>query len=116
MKYKDYEAVVSFDEDARIFHGEVMNLRDVITFQGFSVDELEKAFHESIEDYLDFCKSRGELPEKPYSGKLIIRIPPELHQEISLEAKKQKVSINHLIHEALNEYTVKKGKRKKSKD
>jgi predicted HicB family RNase H-like nuclease len=108
MKYLDYEAVVAFNEEAHIFHGEVINIRDVVTFQGSSVEELEKAFHESVDDYLDFCASRGESPEKPYSGKLIVRISPELHRKVSVSARQEKVSINHLISEALEEYTTTK--------
>lgn len=108
MKYKDYESIITFDEDARLFHGEIINIRDVITFQGTNVEELEKAFHDSIDDYLDFCTSRGEPPEKPFSGKLIVRITPELHRVVSLKAKKEKVSVNHLIAEALTEYTTRK--------
>jgi len=65
MSYKCYEAVVEYDEDAEIFHGEVMNTRDVITFQGRSVDELKAALAESVEDYLACCRERGEKPEKP---------------------------------------------------
>jgi len=65
MTYKGYEAAVEYDEDAETFHGEVTDLRDVITFQGRSVSELRKAFAGSVEDYLAFCKERGEDPEKP---------------------------------------------------
>ena len=65
MTCKGYEAAVEYDEDAEIFHGEVINLADVITFQGKSVSELKKAFAGSVEDYLAFCKARGEDPEKP---------------------------------------------------
>lgn len=103
MKYKGYEAVVSFDEDAEIFHGEVINTRDVITFQGKAVAELKKAFRESIEDYLSFCKERGEMPEKPFSGTLLIRIEPSLHRKLSTAAKKKKLSLNALIQERLAE-------------
>jgi predicted HicB family RNase H-like nuclease len=60
MRYKGYEAIVEYDEDAGIFHGEVTNLRDVITFQGASTPELMEAFAASVEDYLAFCKERGE--------------------------------------------------------
>jgi hypothetical protein len=60
MKYKDFEAVVVFDEEANIFNGEVVNIKDVITFQGASTTELRKAFEDSVEDYLAFCKERGE--------------------------------------------------------
>ena len=66
MTYRGYEAGIRFDEDACIFHGEVINTCDVITFQGSSVKELKKAFEESVEDYLAFCESRGEEPDKPF--------------------------------------------------
>ncbi len=65
MKYKGYEARVQFDDEAGLFHGEVVNLRDVITFQGTSVAELRAAFRDSVDDYLEFCASRGEQPAKP---------------------------------------------------
>ncbi len=65
MKYKEYEAAGNFDEKANIFHGEVVNASDVITFQGSSTEEFRKAFEDSVEDYLAFCKERGEDPDKP---------------------------------------------------
>ena len=68
MTFGSYEAAVEYDEEAEIFHGEVINLRDVITFQGKSVAELKKAFAGSVEDYLVFCKARGEDPEKTHAA------------------------------------------------
>lgn len=62
--YKDYEAIIEFDEHANTFNGEVANIRDVITFQGSSAAALKEALAESIEDYLAFCAGRGEGPEK----------------------------------------------------
>ena len=64
MEYKGYIGKVEFD-DAGIFYGEVINVCDVITFQGESVQEIRQAFQDSIEDYLEFCASRNEYPEKP---------------------------------------------------
>ncbi len=101
MKYKGYEAIVNFDEEARIFHGEVVGLKDVITFQGSSVDELEQAFIDSVEDYLAFCKERGEQPEKTFSGNLRLRLPPKLHAFLSQEAHRKGVSLNKLIYSKL---------------
>jgi len=72
--YKSYMGHVEFDDDADIFHGEVINTRDVITFQGKTVAEIKKAFRESVDDYLAFCKERNEEPEKPFSGKFNLRI------------------------------------------
>lgn len=101
MTYKNYDAVVEYDDDARIFHGEVVNLRDVITFQGKSVAELKKAFAASVEDYLAFCKERGEEPEKPFSGQFVVRAEPKLHKSISLAAKRAGVSLNKWVTSAL---------------
>ena len=69
MEYKGLSGKVEFDDEANVFHGEVINLRDVITFEGKTVEELREVFHESIDDYLEFCAARGEDPEKPYPGK-----------------------------------------------
>ena len=66
--YKGYIGKVAFDADARLFHGEVVGIRDVVTFQGQSVTELEAAFKASVDDYLAFCRDRGEEPDKPCSG------------------------------------------------
>jgi predicted HicB family RNase H-like nuclease len=64
MKYKGYKAIVAFDENAKLFHGEVINIRDVITFQGKAVEELKRAFADSVENYLAFCKEREEESAK----------------------------------------------------
>ena len=94
MEYKGYVGKVEFDDEAGIFHGEVLDTRDVITFQGQSVDELKTAFQESIDDYLAFCKQRGEEPNKPFSGQFITRIPPELHRQVNLAASISGKSLN----------------------
>ncbi len=104
MRYKDYEAIVKFDDDAEIFHGEVINIRDVITFQGASVKELKTAFQDSVEDYLDFCKSRGEDPEAPFSGKFALRMDPDLHKRAVVEARREGKSLNAYVVEAVREH------------
>lgn len=101
MKYKGYQGHVSYDEKAKLFHGEVIGLKDVITFQGTSVDELEQAFKDSIDDYLEFCEELGKSPEKPFSGKLVLRIAPEVHERAAFEAKSHGVSLNSWINEAV---------------
>jgi predicted HicB family RNase H-like nuclease len=103
MEYNGYIAKVEFDDEAEIFHGEVINLRDVITFQGTSVTELQQAFQESVEDYLAFCAERGEEPEKPFSGKFSLRIDPELHRQITLQARLANKSLNSWVNEQLQE-------------
>ena len=101
MTYQSYEALVEYDEDADLFHGEIVNLRDVITFQGRSTAELKKAFAESVEDYLAFCAKRGEEPEKPFSGQFVVRVAPNLHRRIASAARKNNQSLNKYISEVL---------------
>jgi predicted HicB family RNase H-like nuclease len=102
MEYKGFYAQVVFDEDADVFHGEIINLRDVITFEGETVEELRQAFQDSVDDYLEYCAERGENPEKSYSGKFVVRVNPELHKRVALEARKRGVSINSLVGEAIS--------------
>ena len=103
MEYKGYLGDVIFDSEAHIFHGEIINTRDVITFQGKSVDELEKAFQDSVDDYLDWCKEDGIEPEKPYSGRFNLRLSPVLHREIAITARKMKISINKFVEKAVED-------------
>lgn len=103
MKYKGYHGQVSYDEEAKLFHGEVVGLRDVITFQGTSVGELEQAFKDSVDEYLDFCKELGRSPEKPFSGKLILRLPPEIHERAAYEAKCSGVSLNAWLKQGIQQ-------------
>ena len=101
MTYKGYTAHVEYDDEARMFHGQVMNTRDVITFQGTSVEELETALRGSVDDYLSWCEEEGATPEKPYSGKFNLRLPPELHREMAIMAKRMNVSINGFVEKAI---------------
>ncbi len=101
MEYKGYVGKVEFDDEAGIFHGEVLDTRDVITFQGQSVAELKTAFQGSIDDYLAFCEQRGEEPNKPFSGQFVTRIPPELHRQVNLAASISGKSLNAWVVEQL---------------
>ena len=103
MEYKGYIGHVEFDAEAEIFHGEVINTRDVITFQGKTVEEIKEAFHESVEDYLKYCIKLGQQPEKPFTGKFMLRIPPDLHRKIYVAAKQSGESINAWIKEQLEQ-------------
>ena len=101
LKYKDYIGHVEFDEEAEIFHGEVSNTRDVITFQGTSVEEIKKEFVESIDCYIEFCEERGESPERPFSGKFNVRLDPELHRVAFIAAKQAGISLNKWVTKAI---------------
>jgi predicted HicB family RNase H-like nuclease len=87
MEYKGYLARTEFDDEANLFHGEVVNIRDVVTFQGTSVGELRQALKDSVEEYLAFCAERGEEPENPFSGRLTVHLSPEQHRQVLLAAE-----------------------------
>lgn len=101
MQYKGYIGKVALDGQAGILHGEVIGIRDVVTFQGKSVAEIEKAFRESVDDYLAFCRERGEQPEKPCSGQFVVRVDSELHRRASILARAEGASLNAFVGEAL---------------
>lgn len=101
LKYKGYTGVVQFDDEAMIFHGEVVDLRDVITFRGTTPEEIKKEFETSIDGYLDWCKELGQEPEKPFSGNIHLRLQPELHAKLVAEAKFNSVSLNSYINQTL---------------
>ena len=105
MQYKGYTGKVDFDDEANIFHGEVIGLRDVITFQGKTVEALQEAFRVSVDDYLEFCAKRGEKPEKPFTGKFMVRLTPDLHRKVYVAAKKSGSSLNAWILQTL-EYST----------
>ena len=94
MTYKGYRAKVEFDDDAGVFHGRVINTRDVIFFEGTSVDELNREFHFSIDDYLAMCAERGEDPDRPFSGRVPLRISPEIHRAATMAAQEEGKSLN----------------------
>jgi predicted HicB family RNase H-like nuclease len=95
LEYKGYVGTVEADEGT--FVGRVAGLRDVITFEGRSFEEVERAFRESVDDYLAFCAERGEAPDRPYSGKIPLRIEPELHRKAAACARAEGLSLNQWI-------------------
>jgi len=107
LRYKGYDAIAEVDDEAKIIHGEVLHLNDVITFQADCMADLEQAFHDSVDDYLAFCEENHRKPEKPYSGKVLLRMTPEMHREVITAAKRKKESVNTYIAEALSAYTTK---------
>ena len=101
MEYHGYRAAVTFDDDAGIFHGEVIDTRDVITFQGESVIELRQSFADSVEEYLAVCSERGRPPDKPFSGRIPLRVTPEMHRAATAAARTEGKSLNAWLAETV---------------
>src|SRR5437868_3301123 len=79
MTYKGYTARIEYDERDDIFVGRVLGIRSIISFHGATAADLRKQFHHVVDDYLSECKQEGLQPEKPASGRLLLRVPPEIH-------------------------------------
>lgn len=103
ITYKGYIGSVRYSEEDEVFHGRIEAINDLIMYEGTSVKELKKAFHEAVDDYLETCKEMGREPQKPFKGSFNIRIPSDLHKKAAAKAAMLGVSLNQLVKKALEE-------------
>ena len=101
MHYKGYTARIEFDDRDSIFVGRVLGLRTIISFHGATVTQLRKAFRHAIEDFLSDCEAQGIAPEKPASGKLLLRMPSDLHGAALVAAQAAGKSLNQWATEVI---------------
>ena len=94
MTYKGYAAKIEYSDDDDCFVGHIAGIKDVIGFHADSVKELRRAFEEAVDDYLVTCEKVGREPQRPYSGKLMLRVPPEIHARAAMMAEAHGMSIN----------------------
>jgi predicted HicB family RNase H-like nuclease len=94
MSYKGYNARVEFDAEDRLFVGHLAGVRDIVGFHGASVAQLETAFREAVNDYLAACKKLGQSPNKPVSGRVMLRLRPDVHARARARAQVEGVSFN----------------------
>lgn len=101
LTYSGFVGSVHFSADDEVFHGKIEGIDDLVTFEGKSVDELKKAFHREVDDYLALCKKIGKETRKSYKGSLNVRISPDVHRKAALKAATMGISLNQLIQEAV---------------
>ena len=101
MNYRNYAARIEFSSEDDCFIGHIAGIRDVVGFHADTVESLKQAFHEAVDDYLETCELVGKSPQKPYSGKLMLRMPPEVHAAVATAAEVSGKSINQWASEAL---------------
>lgn len=94
MKYKGYFAKIEYDEIDRIFVGHLAGIKDIVGFHGTTVEELENAFHESVDSYIAISEETGRKAQKPFSGNLMLRVPPDVHAAVATTAAIHGKSIN----------------------
>ena len=101
MIYKDYIARIEYSTEDGCLIGEIAGIRDIVGFHGDSVAELQAAFEEAVEDYLEMCEESGRPPQKPYSGELTLHIPPEIHTSIAIAAEASGQNLNQWVTDTL---------------
>jgi predicted HicB family RNase H-like nuclease len=102
MNYKGYAARIEYSDEDGCFIGHIAGIKDVIGFHAESVNELRMAFEEAVDDYLATCEKVGRAPQKPYSGKLMLRVPPEVHARAAMMAEAHGMSINQWAADVLS--------------
>lgn len=103
MKHKGYSARIEYSDEDSCFVGHIAGIRDVVGFHGEAVGELRAAFAEAVDDYLETCTKAGKEPQKPYSGKLMLRIPPKVHAAVAQAAEVSGKSINQWAADKLDQ-------------
>lgn len=116
LQYKDYYASIQFSAADDIFYGKVLGINDLVSFEGSSVKELKKAFHEAVEDYLETCRHIGKEPNKTYKGTFNVRIPTDLHKEAAMFAATNNISLNDFVKTAINYALLHKNEMNKLSD
>ncbi len=108
FEYKGYIGIVSMSAEDRCFFGTIQGINDLVTFEGDTVQELEQSFQEAVDDYLDFCKENDLEPEKAYKGQFNVRVKPELHRALAMEAAIKGKSLNCVVEDALESHVNQK--------
>lgn len=103
LKYRNYVARVEFDPEDEVFVGHLAGINDIVGFHGDSVDGLKAAFREAVDDYLETCAKLGKKPERPFSGRVMFRVDPEVHASAALAAELAGKSLNQWAEETLSQ-------------
>jgi len=101
LSYKGYTGSVEYSEEDEIFYGKIEFITDSVLYEGSSVEELKRNFQEAVEDYIEACSEIGKEPQKPFKGRILTRINPELHKKAALIALQKRISLNKFVEKAI---------------
>ncbi|TXD84811.1 type II toxin-antitoxin system HicB family antitoxin [Subsaximicrobium wynnwilliamsii] len=102
LKHKAYLGSVEFSAEDAVLHGKIIGINDLVTFEADSVDGIQKAFIEAVEDYLETCIALNKAPNKFYKGVFNVRTSNELHRDLALIAEKKQMKLNELVNKAFD--------------
>lgn len=101
LNYKNYTGSVEYSAEDEIFHGKIEFITDTVLYEGVSVEELKRNFHEAVDDYIEACEEIGKEPQKPFKGNILARIGPNLHKEAAMIALRNRISLNKFVERAI---------------
>lgn len=104
LQHRDYDGSVEFSAEDKMLHGRVLGIRDMVSYGGKSVRELEQNFRDAVDEYLAFCEKRGKAPNKPFKGSFNVRVSPDLHQRAARFADEHDMKLNAVVQNALSQY------------
>ena len=103
LQYKNYMGSIELSEEDAVFHGKVIGIKALISFEGGTVEAIINDFHKAIDEYLQFCTKKGIEPEKPFKGSFDVRLGTDLHRKLALTAFNRGVSLNTLVKDAIKQ-------------
>ena len=104
LGYKGYDASVEYSAEDRTLHGRILGIRDMVTFEGDTVDAVERSFHAAVDEYLAFCREEGKEPSQAFSGTFNVRTGVALHRRAALYAEQHQQKLNSVVKEALSSF------------
>ena len=104
LEYKGYHTTVTYDSDDDILVGRLIGINDVVGFHASDLKEFKENFHQSVDNYLDYCKEIGKTPDREYKGVFNIRITPALHKKLALKAEADGDTLNAAVVQAITQY------------
>jgi len=110
LEYKGYYSKIEYSVEDKTLYGKIEGIKDLVSFESNFPDEIENEFHLAVDDYLAYCKDLGQEPDKVYSGTFNIRISPDLHRQLSIDAFKNNRSVNKSVEKAIEQYLSKEYK------
>lgn len=107
LEYKGYFAKIKYDHTDKILYGKIEGIKDFVNFESESALEIEKEFRQAVDDYIEYCKQKGDIPDRAYKGKFNVRISSELHKKAAMKALEEDKSLNQLVEDAIRDYVGK---------
>jgi predicted HicB family RNase H-like nuclease len=101
LTYKEYTGSVEYSSEDEVFYGRIEFITDTVLYEGRSVEELKENFQEAVDDYIEACIEIGKEPQKPFKGRILTRINPELHKKAALIALQKRISLNKFVEKAI---------------